>query len=148
MTSVKGTMFSPDQEKNYLTLHQILKKALKNLGISSEFVSTKAEPAEPARESDRISCVKTLFSHDLFSNGKKIAGSSQRKRGETILLQGTIHLDLKDRPCDEITKAFIRTFKDLFDTEIVPQDVTRDESTEAQHLAKFKYDTPAWNQKY
>jgi lipoyl(octanoyl) transferase len=148
VSTVKASLFSQDQEKNYLTLHKILQTALCELGILSEFMPQKNSQAKPSQGADRLSCVKTIFPHDLFHKGKKIAGSSQRKRGETILLQGTLHLDLKGRNKADITDAITKTFKKNFGLDLLPEGLSISESAAAKGLIENKYTTQSWNQKY
>jgi lipoyl(octanoyl) transferase len=148
VTGDNETPFSSDQEANYLTLHKILKAGLMELGISSDFVQHASRISDLTANDDRISCIKTLFPHDLFRLGKKIAGTSQRKRGDTILLQGTIHLSLKDKTENELTNAFIYGFKKELGRNLRCGSLSDLELSACKELMAGKYSKDYWNKKF
>ena len=57
------------------------------IGIPTEFSSHDNSDARMNM------CLEKLYDYDLVKDGKKILGSCQRRRGEKILIQGSIHLD-------------------------------------------------------
>lgn len=131
-----------DQEKTYELIHLSIKSALAVCGIQTEFV--KIKPDITAK--DNI-CVQTLYPYDLQSNSKKIVGSCQRRRGKTLMVQGSIHLH-KTVNRDQFYAAWRNSLTEQFGVEINEDKVLDLEASEADALAKTKYSDPAWNKKY
>ncbi|HBU70288.1 MAG TPA: hypothetical protein DEE98_07915 [Elusimicrobia bacterium] len=128
-----------DQNQTYKLIHSGIKKAMNALGIKSEF--------SPARNDKSLLCVKTIFEYDLISSGKKLVGSSQRRRGKTLLVQGSIHIP-EGTGKQAAAAALLEGWQDELQTRF---SVGAPESFELQtmkELAATKYNSPEWNLKY
>ena len=112
ITNEKYWNFIYDQVETYKAVHLLIKQALLESGIQTEYVRPDEETAGKYAASNN--CVRTFYKHDLQDNKKKIVGSCQRRRGKNLLVQGSIHITKKiDRFefCNNLSAAFRSTLK-------------------------------------
>jgi len=134
-----------DQEKTYEVIHETIKTALEKCGMKLSFVSIANKNSQTVDKSNV--CVQTLFPYDLMSGNKKIVGSCQRRRGRTLLVQGSIHLPKNiDRHMfyDE-WKISMGNIPGLF---VEKGELSSIEIKSAEDLRKMKYSCHEWNSKF
>ncbi len=131
-----------DQERNYGALHTAISTALNGIGINCDFFRGAVNAGK------NFVCVKTFFPNDLVLNGKKILGSCQRKRGNTLLVQGSIHLPgLMDR-IDDLARNLSRAFAKEHNVNLVQITLPEGTALASKELSKNKYSADSWNKKY
>ena len=134
--------FVADQEKNYQALHSAIGTALNSMGINCAFFRGSVNSGFNSI------CVKTFYPNDLILEGKKILGSCQRKRGNTLLVQGSIHLaGLMDK-LDEFAMHLSEAFRKQHEVILTKQPVSGKVLQISEALAKNKYSADSWNIKY
>lgn len=135
--------FIYDQEETYRYFHTLLAGALATCGIGATLPDVvHAQAGNSARS---ISCVQTLYPHDVMYDGRKIVGSCQRRRGRKLLMQGSLHISLPGGQtglCDAFrAQAFLSGIELVMDT------ITADESRCADNLKRSRYSDQSWNGK-
>jgi lipoate-protein ligase A len=83
----------------------------------------------------------------LLNEQKKLVGSCQRRRGKSLLVQGSIHVPRKidfKRFCCDLRAAFQKNIG----ASIKPGALCEEESYCAKMLSAEKYSHPAWNEKF
>jgi len=133
--------FVDDQEKNYEAIHFVISQALNDLNFKCSFISGSA-----GRSPDSL-CVNNLFPHDLILQGRKIVGSCQRKRGNTLLVQGSIHLHELSENIAVFTDRFAANFQKKHGFELFNDRMNDSETALAKELSATKYSHKEWNQK-
>lgn len=143
-----------DQETTYRTIHKNIKKALEKIGIFSMY-GEQQEQQKIGRLEDwkdrndkggkSFSCVQTLYKDDLILNGRKIVGSCQRRRGKKILVEGSIHLQLRDEQVKIFTQEFFNNLSQELHCDIVNKNLTEEEITAGKQLCAEKYNNDKWN---
>jgi len=134
-----------DQEKTYEIIHRGIKGALDICGLKTEFVSAGSGKGNTPGAGNI--CVKTLYPYDLLSGNRKVVGSCQRRRGKTLLVQGSIHIPQTiDRQI--FRNSWETILKEDSDMEILHTGLNDEENADAAMLAKTKYSENSWNNKY
>lgn len=130
-----------NQEESYAKFHLFFKEILNTIGIPVVFYESKLQP--PA---GNPLCVQTFYPHDLHLKGKKIVGSSQRRRGEVLLQQGSIHIE----PAffDKFCAAAPAAIKKTLGINLVLDTLNGSELASKATLLTEKYTTTEWNQKF
>lgn len=97
----------------FRAIHEAIGRGLNILGIPAKVLPMLNEPEEkPGRKSLRTSaCFASPSRYELTLNGKKIAGSAQKKYGDFMLIHGSIPI----KP----------NFRTLFDVLIFPDEKSR-----------------------
>ena len=131
------------QEEMYRLIHQGIRKALNDLGYPAEFSIPAAVP--PASNTRTTVCVTTIYPYDLLMNGRKIVGSCQRRRGKTVMVQGSIHVPelLMDRNITDA--ALIAGWATAFNVRIQPCEFTTSESSPTLRSLFDRYAGDQWN---
>lgn len=131
-----------DQSETYRLLHTVIARVLRDLGIEANAAST-----HDAQHTGSL-CVETVYEHDVLCGGRKIVGSCQRRRGETILVQGSIHVpDLADRAHEFARQLAVYAGMLGADT-MSPGTLSAEELSTQTVLAREKYGTESWNRKF
>lgn len=131
-----------DQENSYRLFHDFVRTALDMIGIKSEFYKEANNPLNK-----NPLCVQTFFTHDLHIKGRKVVGSSQRRRGNVLLQQGSIHID-SARYFKDFSSAALEAFTKATGIAIEPGSFTGPENAEKDSLFREKYTSDAWNLKF
>jgi lipoate-protein ligase A len=132
-----------NQEKTYEHLHAGIKAGLDLLGHKSAFY----------RDAVRTSgagagvCVNTFYPFDLHIGGRKVLGSSQRRRGSALLQQGSIHIRF-ERNYVDVADALMHGLEKKLGISFALQNVNENELAAARKLMEMKYATDEWNNKY
>ena len=134
-----------DQEKTYERIHSSIRDALRECGVNAEFANP--EDGGGLKNPKGNICVQTLYPHDLLAKGKKIVGSCQRRRGKTLLVQGSIHLPAGiDRP--GFYEAWEKNLGKLCNMAPERGVMSDKEMNEAVILENTRYGDDTWNKKY
>lgn len=83
--------YSDDVMKNYKFINELVLKALSPF-VNSHFVDLLFEESEPRDEACKHFCFAKPTKYDVMINGKKVAGSAQRRKKNGFLHQGSISL--------------------------------------------------------
>jgi len=130
-----------DQEANYKKLHLALKDGLELSGYKTEF-------AKPSCKTNNTNmCVEKFFAYDLLLNGKKALGSCQRRRGDCLIVQGSLHLPVNYN-VQEVIKNLVLGFQKKLGFEFVDSQLTSAEVEAAKKLKENRYQLERWNKKY
>ena len=127
-----------DQEKTYQMIHAAIRRGLLRLGFNAEFYSGFTAPSGL--------CVQTFFPYDLHIGGIKIVGSCQRRRGKTLLQQGSIHLPA-GVDFEKAAEAIGRGMEEEQNVILEHSDTENGETTMKNALSK-KYSSAEWNNKF
>lgn len=156
---LKDMPFAKTNADAYRVFHEVIIAALGGFGIgASERGGQKLEsdggPAEY--------CFAKSASMDVVAGGRKIAGSAQRRRGNRILMHGSIFLGpnrlvpeaasasaLAGRKVSyaEFAAAFVTCAGKSLGVELKPDSLTNSEKSLASELAASKYSCTDWTGK-
>lgn len=119
-------------------------------GLEQARIKAALADREIARATDRAAMV--CFAHptryDLLANGRKIAGSAQRRTSQGILHQGSIHFGTPlPLPRPAMARALIDGFKISLHLTFKEFTATIAAVKAALPLAQAQYETEAWNQR-
>ncbi len=131
------------QEEMYRVVHQGILNALTSLGIPAVFAAPEAAAAP--RKPPEASCVAVVYPHDLLLNGRKIAGSCQRRRGKTLLAQGSIHIPSLLKGRDTTDAALLNGWQTAFATTIIARELAMSENQSSIQPLVDRYAGDAWN---
>jgi lipoate-protein ligase A len=130
-----------DQSAAYQLVHTGIRNAVRTFGIPAEFhvPGTRTTPVSAA-----TLCVQSHIQHDLLVDGIKIAGSCQRRRGDVVLIQGSLHQVPTAVPYEQLSQALITAWTTLF---AAPHAAGTLSSVERHGLPQLreKYASAAWN---
>ena len=132
--------FVYNQELTYKNIHTCIQSALREQAVDCEL--SAADFGKP-----NGICVQTVYNYDLMSQGKKIAGSCQRRRGKNIFVQGSVHVNsLVDK--NAFALEFARDIAEIMNAGVLEKSFTSAEISAAQILSQNKYSSDEWNLKY
>jgi lipoate-protein ligase A len=131
-----------NQHFTYKNIHFAIQRALEVLGISSEVLDEKRG------DISSIFCTKTFYENDLISNGRKIVGSCLRRRGNKLIVQGSIHVDLNNDNRKNFSKEFTKNIAEFLQIEIKKYNLSNYDIEYAKRVAVEKYSNPKWNNKF
>jgi lipoate-protein ligase A len=127
--------------ESYHILHQAVKWALESFGITVTLAADDAPPVDRAT----MQCFITPTRYDVIGDGKKYAGSAQRRTRNGILHQGSISQSAANNDNNLLTKQLVNGFEQELKVKFSPYKVRPDFLAEAQVLADNKYSSEAWN---
>jgi len=81
-------------DQTYLTIARALQNGLSQLGICSDLAAGGREVGSSARVDIKHPCFASASRHELLVQGRKIAGSAQRRLKRSFLQHGSIPLEL------------------------------------------------------
>ena len=128
-----------NQEKTYKLVHETIRKSLKTINIICDDTSKKVDTIK------NYCCVNTLYKDDLLLNGKKIVGSCQRRRGNRILVEGSVHLDLQEEQKNFFTGNFFKILSETLKCDTTDSFVNNIDLNLAKKLCEEKYNKDKWN---
>ena len=129
------------QSETFKKLHTAIQKALLSAGIKSLHLDQTKGAANNI-------CTETLYENDLLYNGKKIAGSCIRRRGNRIFVQGSVHIALEDEAKAVFCQDFAANVAKLLNDTVSKEHISRSLEAAACELAAVKYRSPDWNNKF
>lgn len=127
-----------DQEQTYHMIHSGIRSGLKILGMEPEFCTGASAPSSL--------CVQTFFPYDLHIKGKKIVGSSQRRRGKNLMVQGAIHIT--ESSFEIAARAIASGFEKELDIAFETCNPEEQELILKESLLNSKYNSKQWNEKF
>jgi len=153
-----GADWQPKGESWICRMHRFLREALQSVwGIDSELVICGQE-----KKLGPLLCFLHQTPGDLLADGRKIAGSAQRKHKGALLqhgsillrqspfapsLPGIVELTEKALTPDELAVALIRRFAVETGWHLQPGPWMDDELTAMARIEAEKYASPQWNGK-
>jgi len=126
------------QKETYKSIHLAIQKVLWLFNIDSMILDKKTESMSNV-------CIQTFCENDLILNGRKIVGSCLRRRGNKLMVQGTIHIDLDYGDKRNFSKNFAKSLAELLNTEVKTENFINDDVECAQKIANEKYLNSHWN---
>lgn len=135
-------IYTLDRIESYREIHNAVQTAFNALGLNTTLTS-----AEIPKHVDRafMQCFATPTRYDVVADGKKFAGSAQRRTREGILHQGSIDLNASGGDRELLTKNLIQAFCSELKTKFADFAVTSAFIDAVKILSTKKYDTEAWN---
>lgn len=131
--------------ESYQVIHKVIIAALKNMGISSDFVYSY----DTCKDRMKMQCFSSPTKYDIVEKDnrqKKLAGAAQRRTKTGILHQGSITLiDMTKYSKNSIINILMEQFKKDFNISFVSLQEKDIPITKALKLAKNKYNTNKWN---
>ena len=134
-------------EKTQQLVHQAIILGLQNLGINAELERKETKGPDP------YFCFVTPSKYDVVEEGRKIAGSAQRRRNRAFFQHGSILMDnnitsksikeKKDR--GKIIDSLVWGFEKGLGIRLLPGHLTKQEVKLSQELRQIKYSTRNWN---
>jgi lipoate-protein ligase A len=134
-----------DRIRSYAVLNESVQRGLSLLDLQPQLSSLEISP-----EVDRATMV--CFTHptryDILLDGRKIAGSAQRRTQDGLLHQGSIHFG-GPLPIarDKLAEALLQGFKEVMDLELIDFKPEDDLLKLIATLATSKYSLADWNAK-
>ena len=130
-----------NQEKSYEAIHMVVHNSFKSLGITTEIYSNN----QPGSKNSL--CTKTFFKNDLTFEGKKILGSCQRRRGGTLIQQGSIHVPVQTDFLG-FSESIRKNFQKTVNANVVTGKISIEEEKTKDLLSEQKYTKDSWNKMY
>lgn len=126
---------------SYRVVHRAVKYALEHFGIKVTLATDDAPPVDRAT----MQCFITPTRYDVMGNGKKLAGSAQRRTRNGILHQGSISMPVANGQIKQLQQPLIAGFEQEFEIEFSQYQPNANFMTAATTLANNKYVSEAWN---
>ncbi|MDR3071844.1 MAG: hypothetical protein LBU29_04585 [Endomicrobium sp.] len=130
-----------DQNMTYRNIHFAVQKSLQLFGINSEILTRKASDVNNI-------CVETFCENDLISNDKKIVGSCLRRRGNKLIVQGSIYVNLSYSHREKFSEEFAKCVCQFLKTKIKIYNFCDDDIESSKKIADKKYLNFEWNNKF
>ncbi len=131
-----------DQQKTYRIIHSALRQGLLNAGIATEYCSNDGDLKTPM-------CVASVFAHDLAIKGRKVLGSCQRRRGNVLLQQGSLHVTFpRGTGFDLFAQTIASGVAKTLQINLAGSSVSQNQHSLASNLAANKYSSILWNSKF
>ncbi len=134
-----------DRNLSYDWINRSVQKALHSLNCSA---SLSDDVISHDVDRGTMVCFTNPTRYDVLLDGRKIAGSAQRRTADGILHQGSLHFG-SELPYgrDVLAAALIRAFEDVMSVEFMDFDVQDSFLGLCRERAENKYATEAWNNK-
>jgi len=135
-----------DITKTQQLVHEAIILGLQNLGINAGLKRKQTKKPDP------YFCFVTPSKDDVVEEGRKIAGSAQRRRNKAFFQHGSILMDNKisfegaeKRYKEKIIDSLIWGFEKKLGIKLLPGQLTKEEVKLSQELRQTKYSTQSWN---
>ncbi|MGN0866135.1 MAG: biotin/lipoate A/B protein ligase family protein [Oligosphaeraceae bacterium] len=132
-----------DRMQSYNWLNRSLQRALESLGFPAR-LSAQEIPHQVDRA--RMVCFTNPTRYDLLLEGRKIAGSAQRRTAAGLLHQASLHWGAPlpvERPL--LVDALRRGLREVMEVETLPWEPGEPLLQRIQDLVTTKYGTDDWN---
>lgn len=130
-----------DRIESYHIIHRAVKWALEFFGITVTLAVKDSPPVDRAT----MQCFITPTRYDVIGDGKKYAGSAQRRTRNGILHQGSISQSAANNNNTLLSQQLVNGFEQELKTKFSRYQASSDFLAEAQALADNKYSSVAWN---
>ncbi len=136
-----------DIVKTQQLTHEAIILGLQNLGINAELERKETERPDP------YFCFVNPSKYDVVEDGRKIAGSAQRRKNKAFFQHGSILMDHKiilesreeKKVRGKIIDSLILGFEKKLGIRLLPGHLTKQEVKLSQELRQIKYSTQNWN---
>ena len=132
-----------DRNASYDWLNRTLQNALARVGINAD-LSQQQIPHEVDRA--KMVCFTNPTRYDLLLNGRKIAGSAQRRTAKGVLHQGSLNFGMPlpvNR--DALIDAFLEAAREVMHANTTHFEPNDNFLAAIECCAQTKYDTAEWN---
>jgi lipoyl(octanoyl) transferase len=130
-----------NRTESYRIVHRAVKHALEHFGIKV----TLADDEPPPTDRATMQCFVTPTRYDVIGDGKKYAGSAQRRTRNGILHQGSITLTATNGQAKKLQQQLVEGFEQEFNIKFTQYNVNNSLLEQANILATDKYSSEAWN---
>lgn len=132
-----------DRIRSYDCLNHALQRALELLGFSARL---SAQEISHSVDRATMVCFTNPTRYDLLLDGRKIAGSAQRRTAEGLLHQASLHFG-KPLPVarEALTAALLRGLAEVMEIATQPFAPSTELLSSIETLVTTKYGTDAWN---
>lgn len=132
-----------DRIKSYDWLNRSLQSALISLGLPAEL---SAQEIPHTVERATMVCFTNPTRYDLLLEGRKVAGSAQRRTADGLLHQASLHFG-KPLPFDRptLTNALMRALESVMEVRFETFPHTETLAPSIEKLVATKYGTNEWN---
>ncbi len=131
--------FKGEVKDSYLKVNEAVRTGLQAILPKIDYANCKDIPPKRAG-SDRI-CFEAPSCYDLLLNGKKITGSSQRRKNNSILHQSSVFLDVEKK---EITARIIKGFKEKWEVDFFEEPLSDEELETCKKKEAERYNSEEW----
>ncbi len=132
-----------DRITSYDWLNRSVQHGLVKLGLPAELAQVEIPHSV---ERATMVCFTNPTRYDLLLEGRKIAGSAQRRTADGLLHQGSLHFGGPlPRPKAEITESLKDGLAAVMNVSLTPFQPDEELQDHIQKLVAEKYDTDAWN---
>jgi lipoate-protein ligase A len=90
---------------SYRVISEVLQKALRQLGLPAELVAGR--PRDGQQHATKAVCFSAPSQYELVIEGRKVAGSAQKRHGQAFLQHGSIPLEMDLPLLGKVLKADI-----------------------------------------
>ena len=134
-----------DRIRSYDCLNRSVQSALQQLGLPVELAQTEIPHSV---ERATMVCFTNPTRYDLLLEGRKIAGSAQRRTAEGLLHQGSLHFGHDGLPFAraEFANALLEGLHKVMGISFAPFRSDAEFEEKILTLVNEKYGTDAWNQ--
>jgi lipoate-protein ligase A len=122
-------------------IHFAIKKTLQEFNITPIFFNKET------KNIDNV-CINTFCENDLILNGKKIVGSCLRRRGNKLIVQGSIHINLSNYDKRNFSENFAKNISKFLKIKIQVLCFNEHDIMLAKKIAYEKYSNYKWNNKF
>jgi lipoate-protein ligase A len=130
-----------DHCRSYRNIHLVLQKVLQRFGINSVILNKKTGYVNSI-------CIQTFCENDLIFYGKKIVGSCSRRRGNKLIIQGSIHINLDIISRKKFSKEFASDLAMFIKVRTKSSNFSIDDIKYANKIINEKYSNSKWNNKF
>lgn len=131
----------------YTALHGAVQKELEKAGFMSDFYKGKSDYRPQTAGGQVQNCFTNPVADDLMQDGKKVLGGALRRFDKRVLYQGS--LQIKNAESQKAKNALLKGFlKYLNLQDFENYTLSQDFLTAAQNLAKTKYRSEDWLNKF
>jgi lipoate-protein ligase A len=130
-----------DYCRSYRSVHLVLKKVLQRFGFNSVVLNKRVGHINNI-------CIQTFYENDLVFYGKKIVGSCSRRRGNKLIIQGSIHINLDDINRKKFSKEFVSYMAKLIKVGTKSLKFSTENIKYANKIIDEKYSNSKWNNKF
>jgi len=131
--------------ESYAIVNRAVLRGLESLALAPDLAR---EEISKSVDRSRMVCFQTPTRYDVLANGRKIAGSAQRRMREGLLHQGSIHFGGPlPFPRGEIVERLCRGFREELKIHLAEHVPPADVLEKGQVLVAERYGTDAWNRK-
>ena len=133
-----------DRIRSYDCLNRSVQAGLRRLGLAVELAQVEIPHSV---ERATMVCFTNPTRYDLLLDGRKIAGSAQRRTAEGLLHQGSLHFGASGLPFarEALSTALLEGLAEVLGIACAPFTPDQDFEAAVRRLVDEKYGNDAWN---